>query len=660
MRLPYIAIDISSDPSLREALRLFSGAPTVPQLFIDCEPIGGSDVIMEMYRTGELHRAFPHSQDTWPNIAIDTDGTQSEAASLLSGRVKLTGAHDKGVTGLALLDGGSHLLSSSWDGTVKVRPTGDDGSPDLTLHSSSSVTCIADHSPASIFWGDTAGGITEYSRSSNRLVSHGQVCEGPVSGLLLDEKHDALLCMLFDGSVLAYSISRRTVRRLLDSSQGAMCIALAHRENYAVIGSADGQLNFVDMNTAEVFQSIDAHRGPVSSVCTLPDGRLASGGWDHRIRIWCEDGLDSVKTLRGHCGWITSLVSFGGGLASSSTDRTVRIWDIESGVCKGISTGQGASVDCLAVGSGALDAYLYSGTSTGSIFAHSVGLHSDREHRGHCDSVWTVALHENGQIVASGGADGLICLWDAGSLERIAAIPAHGSWVTSTVFSGGLLYSGSADRTVRVWELPSTRLARCFEDHGRWINGVAIEHNLLIAGLSDGTVLLRDLAEGGHLHSFKGHQTSVWAVALSADASLAASGSADRTIRLLDLKAGVELAILKGHRCGVTSVALSANGRLAVSASLDRTLKLWDVQSATEMGTMVGHTDRVWMLSLTPDGSTAVSASADGTVRIWNPRTGKGDIILHGRSPFTCCAISNDGRLVVAGDRNGGLHSVKL
>jgi monothiol glutaredoxin len=50
----YAALDILPDPRIREELSALSGWPTIPQLFIDGELIGGCDIVMEMFETGEL------------------------------------------------------------------------------------------------------------------------------------------------------------------------------------------------------------------------------------------------------------------------------------------------------------------------------------------------------------------------------------------------------------------------------------------------------------------------------------------------------------------------------------------------------------------------------------------------------------------------------
>jgi monothiol glutaredoxin len=50
----YAALDILPDPRIREELSGLSGWPTIPQLFVGGELIGGCDIVTEMYETGEL------------------------------------------------------------------------------------------------------------------------------------------------------------------------------------------------------------------------------------------------------------------------------------------------------------------------------------------------------------------------------------------------------------------------------------------------------------------------------------------------------------------------------------------------------------------------------------------------------------------------------
>ena len=50
------SVNIFEDPELREALKQYSNWPTYPQLYVNGELIGGCDIIVEMYNSGELKK----------------------------------------------------------------------------------------------------------------------------------------------------------------------------------------------------------------------------------------------------------------------------------------------------------------------------------------------------------------------------------------------------------------------------------------------------------------------------------------------------------------------------------------------------------------------------------------------------------------------------
>ncbi len=55
------AVNIFEDPELREALKAWSNWPTYPQLYVNGELVGGSDIIIEMYKSGELQKLIGES-----------------------------------------------------------------------------------------------------------------------------------------------------------------------------------------------------------------------------------------------------------------------------------------------------------------------------------------------------------------------------------------------------------------------------------------------------------------------------------------------------------------------------------------------------------------------------------------------------------------------
>ena len=55
---PFAAVNILPDPRIRQELSAISNWPTIPQLFIDGEFVGGCDIVTEMYESGELQTAL--------------------------------------------------------------------------------------------------------------------------------------------------------------------------------------------------------------------------------------------------------------------------------------------------------------------------------------------------------------------------------------------------------------------------------------------------------------------------------------------------------------------------------------------------------------------------------------------------------------------------
>ena len=55
---PFAAVDILPDPRIRQELSALSNWPTIPQLFVKGELVGGCDIVMEMYESGELAQAL--------------------------------------------------------------------------------------------------------------------------------------------------------------------------------------------------------------------------------------------------------------------------------------------------------------------------------------------------------------------------------------------------------------------------------------------------------------------------------------------------------------------------------------------------------------------------------------------------------------------------
>ncbi len=52
----YLAVDVLADPEIRQGIKDYASWPTIPQLYVDGEFVGGCDIMREMYQSGELQQ----------------------------------------------------------------------------------------------------------------------------------------------------------------------------------------------------------------------------------------------------------------------------------------------------------------------------------------------------------------------------------------------------------------------------------------------------------------------------------------------------------------------------------------------------------------------------------------------------------------------------
>lgn len=67
MGVPYKDVNVLEDGALREGIKSFTNWPTIPQLYVKGEFVGGCDIVREMFQAGELHaliheKGIPHAQ----------------------------------------------------------------------------------------------------------------------------------------------------------------------------------------------------------------------------------------------------------------------------------------------------------------------------------------------------------------------------------------------------------------------------------------------------------------------------------------------------------------------------------------------------------------------------------------------------------------------
>jgi LPXTG-site transpeptidase (sortase) family protein len=243
-----------------------------------------------------------------------------------------------------------------------------------------------------------------------------------------------------------------------------------------------------------------------------------------------------------------------------------------------------------------------------------------------------VAFSVDGHLIASGGRDNLVRLWDAATGINLAQMSGHTNWVTRIAFSpdGTRLISGSNDSTVRLWDVNNYALLQTFTQHTAPVTGVAFSPDglLMASGSMDGAIWIADVA-GNTIGTLTNYSGAVWGIAFSPDSHLLASGSEDGTVWVWGLYDSSVFA-LYGHTGAVTTLAFNSDGTQLATSSWDRSARLWDLSTQAEVRTIMGHEGPVTGIHFNDDGTGLITASLDGTVRLWSVSSGEQIIVTQG------------------------------
>jgi len=374
-----------------------------------------------------------------------------------------------------------------------------------------------------------------------------------------------------------------------------------------------------------LLRTLEGHSNGVYCVSVTPDGRRAVSSSEMTLRVWDLETGQCLRILEGHTYSVhcVSMTPDGRRAVSGSDDQTLRVWDLESGQCLRTLKGHSGWVRCVDITPDGWRAISGGHDTTLRVWDLETGQ-CLRKFKGHTRDVDCVSMTPDGRRVVS-GSGATLQVWDLESEQCLHTLNGCTAFTSVSVTPDGRwAVSGSWENTPRVWDLESGQCLRMLEGHTGYVDCVSVtmDGRWAVSGSRDETLRVWELESGRCLRILEAHTNSVYCVGVTPDGRRAVSGSGDKTLRVWDLESGQCLRPFEGHTRGVQSVSVTPDGRV-VSGGLDKTLRVWGLESGQCLNTLKGHTKQVQSVCVTPDGRGAVSGSYDKTLRIWDLESGQ-------------------------------------
>lgn len=307
------------------------------------------------------------------------------------------------------------------------------------------------------------------------------------------------------------------VQTLKGHSELVRSVAISPNGQILASSSNDQTIKLWNLPTGKLLYTLAGHSSMVTSVAFSPDGKtLASASnlavGDGNIKLWNVETGTLQQTLgKGLLNLRVSCVTFspdGNTLASGNIDATIKLWQLNSGRLHNTLKGHGWDVNSVAFSrngkilvSGGLDGAIKIWNWRTGELLHTLNRPSPSDIIGSLVSwfdssvgvIWSVAISPDGQIIASGGSEQPIMLWNSETGKLVRILTGHSGRVNSVTFSpnGKLLASGGDDNTLRIWNYQTGELLQTLE-HLSPVYCVTFspDGQTLVGGSADSTIKL--------------------------------------------------------------------------------------------------------------------------------------------------------------------------
>ncbi|KAM3341247.1 WD repeat-containing protein 3 [Capsicum galapagoense] len=247
----------------------------------------------------------------------------------------------------------------------------------------------------------------------------------------------------------------------IDSGYG-LCGLFVPGNKYAVIGTKDGTLEFIQVTSGTRVEVVEAHGGSIQSIALTPGGTgFLTGSADHDIKFWefqrAGEGhltASPARSLKMNDDVLVVAVSPDGKfIAVALLDSTIKVFYTDSLKFRFSLYGHKLPVFCMDISSdGAL---LVSGSADKNVKIW--GLDFGDCHKSlfaHADSVTGVNFVSNTHYFFTVGKDRLVKYWDADKFELLLTLEGHHAevWCLAVSNRGDFIVTGSHDRSIRRWD----------------------------------------------------------------------------------------------------------------------------------------------------------------------------------------------------------------
>jgi len=406
---------------------------------------------------------------------------------------------------------------------------------------------------------------------------------------VLTGQNIAALCFSPDGSQLAIGGREglqvrdpRALETIIRSLPGkpANAVAFHPRDQTLAIGSGLSLQTWAP--TSGQLVDYGSFFLPIVAVAFSPDGRMLIGAGD-RIRLWDAATKKEIHSFTRNAGVVTALTLFEDrGVLVQDTGTNALVWDFNTGKLKGAWSGGFQPAAGMGVRSD--DGSLIATTAPGQLsildgkdasllysLAGPIPLGAP-----------VLAFRPDAKELASGGADGIVRLWDLVSKRQIASIDINAPKRMLNA-PGGLQIQDPSSL------FPSLVTTLAFSRDGRLLVGAA-------ASTNDGShIWIWDASSGRELRRLPGGSAFLSALAVDLSGQRIATGSDEGEIQIWDVRTGARTSV-RGHQGRVSSLLFDSVGRRLISGAWDGQIKVRDLAANRELLSMAATGPEDWLV----------------------------------------------------------------